>query len=238
MARRRKNSGPDISGVAVLVVLGLGFLVIQFAVAYWPVTIVVIAAGLAGLYWWRRRRIAHEERKQQEADAAWEANRQAWRALEFEPGGYSVFVNKVPANAGRGGVAELVSDLPVFRERPPEDSEDLVERVVHIGPQPVAEGVSQRNAVHLKEALEFRGATVRIKEGGARRTNGSGRREPIPQHVRREVWQRDGGQCVDCGSRERLEYDHIVAVANGGSNTARNIELRCEKCNRSKGASI
>lgn len=67
---------------------------------------------------------------------------------------------------------------------------------------------------------------------------GQVRREPIPERVRHEVWRRDGGRCVDCGSRERLEYDHIVAVVNGGSNTARNIELRCETCNRKKGARI
>jgi len=63
-------------------------------------------------------------------------------------------------------------------------------------------------------------------------------REPIPEAVRHEVWRRDGGQCVDCGSRERLEFDHIVPWSEGGSNTARNLELRCETCNRRKGDAI
>ena len=63
-------------------------------------------------------------------------------------------------------------------------------------------------------------------------------REAISERVRHEVWRRDGGQCVDCGSRERLEFDHIVPISKGGANTARNIELRCEACNRRKGASI
>jgi 5-methylcytosine-specific restriction endonuclease McrA len=63
-------------------------------------------------------------------------------------------------------------------------------------------------------------------------------RRPIPASVRNEVWRRDQGRCVDCGSRERLEYDHIIPVSRGGSNTARNIELRCETCNRTKGARI
>lgn len=35
-----------------------------------------------------------------------------------------------------------------------------------------------------------------------------------------------------------LEYDHIVPVSRGGSNTARNVELLCEVCNRSKGDRI
>jgi 5-methylcytosine-specific restriction endonuclease McrA len=63
-------------------------------------------------------------------------------------------------------------------------------------------------------------------------------REPIPEAVRHEVWRRDKGRCVDCGSRERLELDHIIPVSAGGSSTARNIELRCEDCNRRKGALI
>ncbi len=63
-------------------------------------------------------------------------------------------------------------------------------------------------------------------------------RDAISSAVRREVWRRDGGKCVKCGSRENLEYDHIIPISKGGSNTARNIELLCESCNRSKGASI
>lgn len=62
----------------------------------------------------------------------------------------------------------------------------------------------------------------------------SNHREKIPERVRIEVWRRDDGKCAKCGSRERLEYDHIVPVSRGGSNTARNIELLCEKCNRAK----
>ena len=57
-------------------------------------------------------------------------------------------------------------------------------------------------------------------------------REPIPDSVRLFVWQRDRGQCVKCTSRERLEFDHIIPVASGGSNTERNIQLLCESCNR------
>jgi HNH endonuclease len=66
----------------------------------------------------------------------------------------------------------------------------------------------------------------------------SPRREAIPQRVRHEVWRRDRGSCVECGSRGRLEFDHIIPVSRGGSNTTRNIELRCEPCNRRKGARI
>ena len=63
-------------------------------------------------------------------------------------------------------------------------------------------------------------------------------RERIPPEVRRAVWIRDQGKCARCGSRERLEYDHIVPVSRGGSNTERNIELLCEAHNRAKSNTI
>jgi hypothetical protein len=64
------------------------------------------------------------------------------------------------------------------------------------------------------------------------------KRLPIPEEVRIAVWRRDDGRCVKCGSRERLEYDHIIPLSKGGSDTVRNIELLCEKCNREKCGNI
>ncbi len=66
----------------------------------------------------------------------------------------------------------------------------------------------------------------------------SARRESIPDDVKIFVWRRDGGKCVRCGSKENLEFDHIIPISKGGSNTARNIQLLCERCNREKGDSI
>ena len=66
----------------------------------------------------------------------------------------------------------------------------------------------------------------------------SGSREGIPTRVRHAVWQRDGGKCTECGARENLEFDHIIPVADGGSNTERNLTLLCEGCNRRKGKSL
>jgi 5-methylcytosine-specific restriction endonuclease McrA len=63
-------------------------------------------------------------------------------------------------------------------------------------------------------------------------------REPIPDDVKMFVWNRDGGKCVRCGSNQNLEFDHIIPLSRGGSNTARNLQLLCERCNRSKGANL
>ncbi len=64
------------------------------------------------------------------------------------------------------------------------------------------------------------------------------KREKIPNDVRLFVWQRDEGKCTQCNNKEKLEFDHIIPVSEGGSNTERNIQLLCENCNRSKGRTV
>jgi hypothetical protein len=78
-------------------------------------------------------------------------------------------------------------------------------------------------------------AIVRISQSVSKSANG---RDSISDDVKQFVWQRDGGCCVKCKSQEKLEYDHIIPLAKGGSNTARNLQLLCEECNRSKGAHL
>jgi hypothetical protein len=63
-------------------------------------------------------------------------------------------------------------------------------------------------------------------------------RSAIPRSVRMFVWQRDEGKCVECGSQDNLEYDHLIPVVKGGSSTERNLRLLCEACKRRKGAAI
>ncbi|PQJ74464.1 HNH endonuclease [Polaribacter gangjinensis] len=60
----------------------------------------------------------------------------------------------------------------------------------------------------------------------------------ISQSTKDKVWRRDEGKCVECGSKEKLEFDHIIPFSKGGSNTYRNIQLLCEPCNRSKSDKI
>jgi hypothetical protein len=84
---------------------------------------------------------------------------------------------------------------------------------------------------------EERRSFERLKQKLTNGSDGKVSRPSIPESVRIEVWRRDGGACK-CGSRERLEYDHIIPISKGGSNTARNIELLCEACNRQKAAEI
>ena len=60
----------------------------------------------------------------------------------------------------------------------------------------------------------------------------------ISKQVQDRVWRRDEGKCQKCGSREKLEFDHIIPFSKGGANTYRNIQLLCESCNRSKSDKI
>jgi 5-methylcytosine-specific restriction endonuclease McrA len=64
------------------------------------------------------------------------------------------------------------------------------------------------------------------------------KRERISEDVKMFVWRRDQGKCVECGGQEKLEFDHIIPVSKGGSNTARNLQLLCENCNRTKSDKI
>ena len=56
----------------------------------------------------------------------------------------------------------------------------------------------------------------------------------ISEITKKVVYARDGGVCVCCGSSESLEYDHITPFSCGGTSEVSNIQLLCQKCNRSK----
>jgi hypothetical protein len=190
--------------------------------------------------WGQRRRDEAQtlerdtERMLRECDGA------RWRVREFQPGHCRVHLVGLARGAdtvqASDHIVELLRLLPGYRDRRQSDLADIVKRTMHISAHPIAEDISERDAIDLKELIERWGGRVKIEQGFER--VGAGKRESIPQRVRSEVWQRDGGTCVDCASRERLEYDHIIPVVRGGANTARNIELRCEACNRRKAARI
>jgi hypothetical protein len=92
--------------------------------------------------------------------------------------------------------------------------------------------------VVLRRDRRYKSLRRAIRHFEAIETAESVQREPIPEEVRIFVWQRDQGKCVRCGSNERLEFDHVIPVVRGGSSTARNIQLLCERCNREKGSRV
>ena len=87
----------------------------------------------------------------------------------------------------------------------------------------------------LRKRRRIDSAKARVAMGGAALAR---TRDPIPDDVKVFVWQRDSGRCVRCGAQENLEFDHIIPLAMGGANTARNLQLLCADCNRAKGAAL
>lgn len=57
----------------------------------------------------------------------------------------------------------------------------------------------------------------------------------IPAEVKLQVWKRDKGRCVQCGSKNNLHFDHIIPYSKGGSSlVAENIQLLCARHNLEK----
>jgi HNH endonuclease len=63
-------------------------------------------------------------------------------------------------------------------------------------------------------------------------------RSPVPVEIRRPVFERDGGRCVECGGNFDLQYDHVIPFSLGGATTVDNLQLLCGDCNRRKGATL
>jgi hypothetical protein len=60
-------------------------------------------------------------------------------------------------------------------------------------------------------------------------------RRIIPTPVKLEVWKRDGGKCVQCGSTTNLHFDHVIPYSKGGASiTSDNVQLLCAKHNLEK----
>lgn len=57
----------------------------------------------------------------------------------------------------------------------------------------------------------------------------------ISRQLREEVFNRDGPQCVYCGSTEALGIDHVIPHSRGGATLPFNLVVSCHSCNSRKG---
>lgn len=61
----------------------------------------------------------------------------------------------------------------------------------------------------------------------------------ISSEIKKEVWKRDEGRCIICGSIKNLHFDHDLPFSKGGTSLiSKNIRLLCAKCNLAKSDKI
>jgi 5-methylcytosine-specific restriction endonuclease McrA len=57
----------------------------------------------------------------------------------------------------------------------------------------------------------------------------------IPSSVKLEVWKRDKGRCVICGSETNLHFDYIIPHSKGNTSLVfQNIQFLCARHNLEK----
>lgn len=87
------------------------------------------------------------------------------------------------------------------------------------------DGEGQRKVCRFKLALVDEGSNTRVPAPS----------RLIPSNVKAEVWKRDQGRCVLCGSSDNLHFDHMIPFSKGGTSfKAENIQILCARHNLAK----
>lgn len=60
----------------------------------------------------------------------------------------------------------------------------------------------------------------------------------ISNELRRIIMEKDNGSCVECGSYDNLQIDHIFPWSKGGLTEVSNLQLLCKNCNYQKAAKL
>jgi hypothetical protein len=142
----------------------------------------------------------------------------------------------------RAKITPLAPQRFAFQATIDQEGRVLVQRALELMANEVPSGdlgillVEAFKALVEKKEKQMFGATNRARK--VRRTSTKNRRH-IPKHVKRAVFERDGGQCTyesedgrRCTKRTHLEYDHILEFARGGEATVDNLRLRCRGHNQ------
>ena len=88
----------------------------------------------------------------------------------------------------------------------------------------------ERHKQNCRDA--YRANKVLFQRGRDKRRNRPG--TPYSQAEWERICLRYGDACVYCGSTDRIEKDHIIPLARGGSDSIGNVVPACYDCNRSK----
>lgn len=91
---------------------------------------------------------------------------------------------------------------------------------------------------NLNRFVTYLSETIKFKKSAA------GQRALMTSKLRREILERDGYVCKNCGASQKnepnllLEVDHIIPISKGGITSPDNLQTLCWRCNRSKGSKI
>ncbi len=95
----------------------------------------------------------------------------------------------------------------------------------------------ERNVFKFK--LVITDYTIDQKENRKENLNELPHNRLIPTSVKLEVWKRDKGACIQCGSTDNLHFDHILPFSKGGTSIrVENIQLLCARHNLQKSDKI
>jgi 5-methylcytosine-specific restriction endonuclease McrA len=154
----------------------------------------------------------------------------------------SVLPMNVPVPAERARVRPLAPQRFAIQVTVGQATHDKLRRAQDLLGHQVAPGdleqVLDRALDCLIRQLEHQkfAATERPRRARSRSTEG---KRHVPAHVKRAVYQRDGGQCTfvgdsgrRCDERRDLEYDHVEPFARGGEATVAGLRLLCRTHNQ------
>jgi hypothetical protein len=107
-----------------------------------------------------------------------------------------------------------------------------VEVIIHLR----GDGVCLDDGTPITESIVERIAPesfirVLIHDAEGKPINASGRHRHPTQRQKRVVKERDR-RCVDCGSEEFLQYDHLPDFEETGRTLVDELQLRCSRCHR------
>jgi 5-methylcytosine-specific restriction endonuclease McrA len=103
----------------------------------------------------------------------------------------------------------------------------------------ISEKARERYEAHKEEILARHSDYKKSPRGKEVSRKGSHKRRAIERGVESDgIHYELEDKCVVCYSTEDLTVDHMVAIANGGTDTIDNKTTMCKSCNSSKGNHI